>query len=172
MSSNAYEFFRDYIPRYTSSAVTVFHGAAKGESPKLTTMWTVLGFPLSSIAVPVWINEEALLPSALTGGEDNKSLICSMSLDLKDKLFPVKRGSGYKYMNISALVNAENRGILQRIIPIEKEIIRKAEDLIVMWRREGMNQSQLAEFYDWIDDYIMSKFSNEFIELKDIKNEL
>jgi len=45
---------RETIHRQTTVAAMVFCGVARGEHPRTTTMWAMLGQPLFSIAVPVW----------------------------------------------------------------------------------------------------------------------
>jgi glutamine amidotransferase-like uncharacterized protein len=42
------------ISRNTTVSAAVFHGVRPGEDPALTTMWTILGDPKFSIAVPCW----------------------------------------------------------------------------------------------------------------------
>ena len=44
-----YVYFRDYIPRHSTSAAIVVQGVKENESASLTTMWTILGFPLTSL---------------------------------------------------------------------------------------------------------------------------
>ena len=61
-SESNYIFFRDYIPRHSSSAAIVVQGVKEKESRSLTTMWTILGFPLTSVIIPVWILEDGTMP--------------------------------------------------------------------------------------------------------------
>ncbi len=43
------------IDRYTTRAAVVFSGVKKGEDPAGTVMWGVMGEPLFSVAVPLWV---------------------------------------------------------------------------------------------------------------------
>ncbi len=59
--SEKFVYFRDYIPRHSTSAAIVVQGVKENESASLTTMWTVLGFPLTSVVVPVWLLDDGKL---------------------------------------------------------------------------------------------------------------
>ena len=43
------------IDRFTTRASVVFAGVKKGERPERTTMWCVVGEPVFSVAVPLWV---------------------------------------------------------------------------------------------------------------------
>ncbi len=43
------------IDRYTTRAAVVFSGVKKGEDPAGTVMWGIMGEPLFSVAVPLWV---------------------------------------------------------------------------------------------------------------------
>lgn len=46
---------KNTISRTTTVSAAVFQGVLPGEDPALTTMWTILGDPKFSIAVPCWV---------------------------------------------------------------------------------------------------------------------
>jgi hypothetical protein len=48
------------ISRNTTVSAAVFAGVRPGEDSRLTTMWTILGDPKFSIAVPCWVEVEAV----------------------------------------------------------------------------------------------------------------
>lgn len=109
----------DLIVRNSSVADIIVHGVKKGESLEFTTMWTVLGYPFTTVAVPVWIKGGKYLPKIMIAEKSGNAPLCEMALELKKQCYPIERGSGYKYLNISALINKENSGILQKIEPVE-----------------------------------------------------
>lgn len=59
------------ISRTTTVSAAVFQGVRVGEDPALTTMWTILGDPKFSIAVPCWVAAGEVAPplSGDHGGE-------------------------------------------------------------------------------------------------------
>jgi hypothetical protein len=151
-------WFQDFIPRYISSASVVFHGVKAGESPTLTTMWTILGFPLSSIAIPTWVAGAETLPALLTADASGNAPICSMALKLKERCFPIERESGKSYLNLAAVMNKANNGILQKLQPIEEKIIRETDKRITAWRKQGKVGDDLPAFYRWIDDTVQAEY--------------
>lgn len=162
-SENLFVPFEDFIPRNSSTSTILIQGVKTGENPSLTTIWTLLGFPLATVAFPVWVDAGKDLPNLLTSDENNIALLCDKSLQLKSRLFPIIRGSGYKYLNLAALINKQNKGILQKIIPIENQIFEKAFIYQEEFRsKKSLNKIKAKEFYEWADKYILSEFQNKF----------
>ena len=73
------------IPRNITSASLVIEGVAPGENPLHTVMWTVLGYPLCSVAVPLLVGNGCLLPSYMMPGDDGRSQMCSLAREMKAK---------------------------------------------------------------------------------------
>lgn len=54
---------QDFIPRSSTSCSVVVQGVKPGEKAELTTMWTLLGYPPTGIAIPLWVKDAGkLLP--------------------------------------------------------------------------------------------------------------
>ena len=156
--------FEDFIPRNSSVATTVIQGVLPGEPAGLTTMWTIPGFQLCTVALPVWITDGGALPQVTTAGGDGIAPLCDFGLQLKDRCFPVKRGSGKRYINLAAVMNQEGTGILQQIIPLENRILSHGSDLLNRWRVSGFSGSDAVKFYNWLDEII----PDEYMKLFDI----
>ncbi len=150
-SDTTFAFFRDYIPRYYSSAATVVQGVRPSESATLMTMWTALGFPLTSVVVPVWLLEDGSLPTILIADSSGHAPLCDMALSLKAKVFPVQNDARDSYINIAPLMNKEKTGIRQRLSRVEKKVMEKANRSLVAWRKKTVNEKEAKEFYQWID---------------------
>jgi hypothetical protein len=92
---------QDFIPRNTSTASIVIEGISEGESPKLTIMWTELGYPPCSHVEPVMIDSvpEQLQPQA----KSHHSSFCDDVLTRKRKAFPINRGNGQHYIDMKYL---------------------------------------------------------------------
>ena len=157
-----YIFFRDYIPRHSSSAAIVVQGVRENESPSLTTMWTILGFPLTSVIVPVWLLEDGTMPKVLQADETGNAPLCNVALRLKDKVFSSQNDASENYLNLSALMNKENSGVRQKLIPIEEQVLAKAKNILIDFRKVGVNYSEAKEFYSWIDDEVYSEIKSKF----------
>ncbi len=150
--------FQDYIPRTSSVASIVIHGINKGQNIKDMIMWSVVGFPLSSVAVPVFVFNKNKLPEVISPNEDGNALICDYSLNLKNILFPIQRGNGGNYININKLVNAEGSGILNRIINIEKGLY----NLVNKKTKNTYDEKEINELYFEIDNYIKKEYKDNF----------
>ncbi len=158
-------WFEDFIPRKSTASAVVIEGVKPGESPALTTMWTVLGFPLTSVVVPVWLTPHGKLPSLLTYDKGLKDApLCHMALQLKERCYPVKMGtSAKKYIDIHALVNRDNTGILQVIRPVEDRIFSHTETQLNAWRkRGGLKEKEVIEHYQWVEQQIRTLYHDQF----------
>ena len=166
-------WFEDFIPRKSTASAAVIEGVKPGESPALTTMWTVLGFPLTSVVVPVWLTPGGKLPHLLTYDKNLKDApLCSMALQLKERCYPVKWGSSAKkYIDIHALVNRDNTGILQVIRPVEDRIFAMTETQLNAWRKRGsIKEKEVIEHYHWVEQQIRSLYHDQLgmkVERKD-----
>lgn len=157
-----YVYFRDYIPRHSTSAAIVVQGIKKGESESLTTMWSILGFPLTSVIIPVWLLEDGTLPKILQADETGNAPLCDLALRLKDKVFPIQNDASDNYLNLSALMNKKNTGIRQKLIPIEEQVLAKAKKDLSTWRKNGINQTEVKDFYNWIDTEVYNEIKSKF----------
>jgi hypothetical protein len=162
INEKKYVYFRDYIPRHSTAASVVIQGIKENESPLLTTMWTILGFPLTSVTIPVWLTKEGSMPSILIGDDSGNAPLCDLALHLKDKVFSSQNDARENYINLSALMNKENSGVLQKLIPIENEIIFRAKNNLNKWRNSGLNQNELLAFYTWIDENVLELINSKF----------
>lgn len=154
--------FRDFIPRNSSTSSMVIQGITGKENPALTTMWTILGFPLCSVAIPVWIAGGASLPDILIARGADAAPLCDLSLQLKKYCFPITRGNGSSYLNLSALINQQQSGILQKLQPLESLILTETRHNLELWRKEGEASAKIQKFYDWLDEKIRSEYKNLF----------
>ena len=159
--------FEDFIPRFSTASVIMVVGAAKGEDPSAAMAWMVTGFPLTAVAVPLWVSAGKNLPWVVSMNDEMHAPLCDAAMQLKDQLFPISRGNGYKYINMAALMNAENTGTMQRLEPVENEIFRKTEELMALMTKGKVQKDKIQEHYKWLDSYIIKSYKEMFeIELK------
>lgn len=156
-----FRFFIDYIPRaYTSSSFMIV-GAKDAKHTEEAMMWTILGFPLTSVALPAWISANEL-PKALEMQSDYTAPMCNVALKFKDECFPIKIDKGTNYINLSAVLNEEGTGYWQMLAPIEKEIFNKANLLIAELDSEKNKKTQVHAFYEWLDNYLEDTYKTKF----------
>lgn len=162
-ADSRFTYFEDFIPRPSTASVMMVVGAAKGEDPANAMMWTLAGFPLTTVAVPVWVSAGKEMPAVVSMKENLHAPLCDAGMTLKRQLFPITRGSGPKYLNVAALLNRENTGILQKLSPVEQEIFRKTAEVVAATPAKGRQQKDLyQEHYKWLDSYIVQSYKELF----------
>lgn len=139
---------QDFIPRKSSTAVTIIEGVKNGENPLNTTMWTILGYPPVSVAVPLFVKAGENQPSWMTAKEKENALMCDMALNLKHKVFAVKRGNGNRYMNFNLLYNPCGTGYMQQLRPVENYIFEQTCKFTEENRDKEYNAQSFNAFYD------------------------
>lgn len=100
---------QDFIPRYSSSASVVIEGVKPGENPRLSMMWTEIGYPPCSHTLPVMVDSvpQELLPHGYLW----RSPLCDRVVERKHRLvFPIHRGSGSKYMDLPQFIKESASG--------------------------------------------------------------
>ncbi len=150
----------DLITRHGSASAVVICGVKKDENPQLSTMWTMVGFPNTSLTIPVFPMPQ--IPKVLTIDEKGTAPLNRFSLQLKDECYPIKPSSGYKYLKISKLFNAEQKGYVQLLEKAEKSIFEKTEKELEKWRKTPPSSKELGQFYDWIDAYTLDIYKRNF----------
>jgi uncharacterized lipoprotein NlpE involved in copper resistance len=165
--SAEFRSFEDFIPRFITASVVMVVGAAKGEDPSAAMAWMVAGFPLTAVAVPVWVSAGKNIPWVVSMKEDIHAPLCDAAMELKGQLFPISRGNGNKYINVAALINADNTGILQRLEPVENEIFKKTTEMMTVMTGKKPDKDMIQEHYKWVDSYIIQSYKEIFgIEIK------
>lgn len=149
-----YMYFQDCINRYSTGAAAVIQGVRDGEDPRMTTMWTFVGFPLTSVAIPVWLSVSGELPSIVSGSGAKKSFICNFSLQLKKILVAATYGDMRYYINATGLKNIKGTGILQRLNPIRKEVFQRGVELKEKLENEKEKDGKISMYYVWLDAYL------------------
>jgi hypothetical protein len=157
--------FRDFIPRYITASAVLIQGVKKNESPLLTVSWTIIGSPLTTVAVPVVLTPAQKIPALLGRGENGSSLLCEWGLSLKKQLFPITRGEGADYIDLSKLINTQQTGILQKVQTIEKEVLDKGIKELEKARGARQFDKSINEYYAWVDSYLTRFYQTEYPEI-------
>jgi hypothetical protein len=77
-------------------------------------MWARVGFPLSTLPVPLWITPKGSLPAIVRADAKDNAEICDLSLKLKNIIVPSQRAETKYYLNTTAIYNAQGSGITQK----------------------------------------------------------
>lgn len=98
---------QDFIPRHSTSASVVVEGIEPGEDPRLSMMWTAIGYPPCSYVLPVWVDD--VPPELQPVGTEWRSPLCDSILVLKRRSFPIARGSGRRYLHMPTVMEISAR---------------------------------------------------------------
>jgi hypothetical protein len=150
----------DLITRHGSSSMIMIEGVKKGEDKEMATIWTQVGFPNTSIALPVWVKGGKNLPKVLLAKGEVNCPLNAMSMELKDRCYPISRSAGYKYLKVSELVNAEKTGIIQKLEAAESKLFEYTTQHQNKWREGKASQKEIEEFYKWLDDYTYKTYES------------
>ena len=152
---------QDFIPRAESTASIVVQGVKKGMNPELTTMWTVLGYPPASVAVPLWVKMGEEQCNLVNYNEKYKTApVDWCSSELRKKIYSITRGNGYKYLHWQLLWNKEQTGYIQKLTPVEDQVF----DLFNAHKREWEKKDRLdvpkiKRLYKEAEGLIMKAFA-------------
>jgi len=159
-----YVLLQDYVVRTSSAATLLIQGVLPGEDPLLTTLWTVLGWQPVTLVTPVWVRSEALLPKLLRSDNYAAAPLNVTALKLKAKCFPIQRGNGKDYLQLSLLSNQAGEGYLDQVLSAETEIIKRTKALQQKWRRKGIQSRDLQQFNRWLERYIRTFYKQKLGE--------
>lgn len=119
---------QDFIPRAESTASIVIQGVKPGMPAEHTVMWTALGYPPASVAMPLWVKMEKNQPSWVQYDTALQTApLCYYASRLKDKVYAICRGNGQKYLHWQLLWNDEKTGYIQQLQPVEEQVFRLFE---------------------------------------------
>jgi len=118
---------RDTIDRYSTSAAVVVCGRIPGQKNSPATIWVMLGEPLFTIAVPMWVEAGA---SAAPLAQGEKAALYLESKRLKKIARPYPETDRCEYLDITRLDNREGTGFLPHLLETEKEIFNLTEEFL------------------------------------------
>jgi len=132
-------FTHDTIDRSATASAVVIHGKKKGAEESIATMWVILGEPICSIALPLWVEAEE---TPLLLHEGGTAPICREALRIKKKVRPFREADKVDYLEMTKLDNREGKGFLPLILKTEQEIIEAANQFLT----ERHTPQELAHF--------------------------
>lgn len=164
--TNGWFVDQDFIARSSTASSVVVQGVKPDENPELTTMWTVLGYPPTGVAMPVWLKgADKALPKLLVRDDAKKvSPLGNWSVVLAEDVYAYKQGMGSdRYMNWEKLYNAEKNGYMQLLAPVEEEVFKRTQPLLNEWYKKGsIDTKAMQVLYDDLDTYVGTKYAGFF----------
>ena len=147
---------QDFIPRNNTSCSIVVQGVKKGENPELGIVWTILGYPPTSVAVPLWVKDN--LPAVVSYDKElEASPLSAVSLQLaQEKVFHYKQGGGTKhYLHWENLYNLQGTGIMQKLMKVEEQLYQSVLPYTQKFYKNGkVDKKELDAFYQELEEYL------------------
>ena len=139
---------QDMIPRSESTAAIVIQGVRPGNDPELTTLWTALGYPPTAVVLPLWVKMGENQPSLAVYNDEMKTApLCFYASRLKDKVYPIHRGNGQKYLHWRLLWNETGNGYMQQLQGAENKIFYPFLPHVPAWEENGLNEVEIQKLY-------------------------
>lgn len=164
--TNGWFVDQDFIARSSTASSVVVQGVKSGENPELTTMWTVLGYPPTGVAMPVWLKgADKVLPRLLARDDAGKvSPLGNWSVVLAEDVYAYKQGMGSnRYMNWEKLFNAEKNGYMQLLAPVEEEVFKRTQPVLKEWYKKGSIDTKVMQvLYNDLDAFVAMKYAEYF----------
>ena len=143
---NGWFMDQDFIPRKSSTCSIVVEGVKKGETPKNTIMWTILGYPPVGIAVPLMVANGTDVPAFMTAEGTGNAKMCDWVIEKKKEIFPITRGNGNKYLNYYAIEK-----YMTPAVEVENKVFEQAYPIIDMIREGKATAADLKPVYETVE---------------------
>lgn len=147
------------ICRSKSIGATVIQGILSGESPALSTMWTMLGQPAAAITVPYW--PVGPTPPAANGSQT--APLCDKALQIKAQLFDYSENS--RYIDSFKLLDGEGAGLWTLTFAAEDSIFRGAEKKLARWRQNKPPKSEILTVETNYAVYALNMLDSAYMNL-------
>ena len=142
---------QDFIPRRITSAAVTVEGVRSGEDPAKTVMWTALGYPATSPAIPLLVGKTDILPDYVKRfDKSGHSRISDYSNDIKyGFVFPDKVSNGKRYVHVDVIQKGtEGRPSLKECAGVAETIINQSFARIYsLWLENKLTDEQFYQAY-------------------------
>ena len=129
----------------------------------MTTIWALVGYPATTVAMPLWLHGKENIPKILRYDPHVKnSPLNEYALEWKKTCYPITNPEGYHYLKMTQLVNVDKTGYIQRIEPLEREIFMLTDEKLATWRENPPQTSEIENYYEFLnkkisDFYVIEK---------------
>jgi len=160
MEGSRYVVFRDYVVQHSSVSTLVVQGVKPGEDWRLTTLWTIPAFQLTSPCVPVWVAGGEPLPLVAVSRGGGSSFITENALALKKRCFPLPGRDGGNYIDPSIVFDGHGDGFLEKVLRRDTDTLAHGQELLATWRAKGFDPDAAQQFYNWLDEKTRSFYDD------------
>jgi hypothetical protein len=150
--------FTDFVPRFSTAGSMIIQGVRKGDDPGATTVWTVLGSPLTTPVIPVWVKHASLIPSMMFATGSTPAVLNAHAFELKNRCFPLKTPEGRNYLDLARVVNQQGTGTVQQVQIANRKILEVTR-ATMNDNPDGMKAMQISALYHDIQSIVRSYYA-------------
>lgn len=150
---------QDFIPRRSTSAVIAVEGVKPGENPKYTVMWTMIGYPATTVAIPLMVGNSDIIPYYMkqSSESDTNCSLCDFALGLKERIFRFKISNGSHYFDAAAV-----RDMIKCGVKAEKFINSDFSSIYEKWTGGKLSDDDFYGKYARRADIYYQKYVSAF----------
>lgn len=152
----------DTLNRASTASVAVFHGAPSPDKAYLATMWSILGQPIASAAVPLWV-AAGTVPAVLGG--DNTAPLNDLTKSLTAYLYPDQRANMRQYLNLTRLLTYKDEGFLPLLLELENSVLAATAEQLRKWTAIRPAQQEVASFMEKTADSVYQSLQTAFADI-------
>ena len=141
------------INRWKTRSGSVIRGILPGEDPRLMTTFAVLGQPVLSIAIPLWVASYTV-PDFLSEGESAPWF--EVIDERMDSLYPVKGNA--TWMNTHVLLDNDGSGVFTYSLDCEEWGINQANQWVDTWFGQPVDSVAVGNVQNQIAQHIWFQF--------------
>ena len=166
--TGGWAFDTDFITRKTTTSSIVITGVRSGESPELVTLWTIISYPGTTVAIPVWEKGgQEHLPRMLKANRERVSPLADMGYKLKESIYcweyDNNQDNHNRYFRWDKLWDQTGTGYLQQVVKLEKEVLSPYKKALEKWYKKGkIDLKELKRMNDKTDDKVDSFYKKQF----------
>jgi hypothetical protein len=141
--SPAFAYTADSICRYDTASCAVFTGVNPGEDPALSTLWVIVGQPVTGVAVPLWVAAGSV-PKEMAVSRDPSPMTAAFDA-VRDYFYPETKGDLNRYLDVDS-VSDSKKGLLPPLLAQEDSNFKRVGDVLEKWRRQAPSAVEVAAF--------------------------
>ena len=162
-----YVFTGETINRFRTRSVSVIRGVLPDEDPSLATQFAMLGPPVLTVAVPLWVAAGSAPAFFWDGPKAPWYQIIEQRMAL---LYPYKGIS--TWLDTHYLVDDDSSGVFSYSLPLELWGIQQADLAVEAWRGHPADPELVLQVQQAIAQEIWQGFQNENADGLDLEPEI
>lgn len=156
--------YQDFVPRRITSASVVYEGVKPGTDPSKTVMWTMLGYPACSVAIPLVCSDEDLIPAYMKSNSSSAhSYLCDLVLGVKNR-YVFGYGKNEDDINMKALLKGDNGrpSLIECSKSADSEISASFNEIFTQWESGRMSNADFYSAYKKKSLIFINSYTSKF----------